>query len=443
MTKRIVKIQGFIIVFLTVVLPAFSQSNPNPSTSVDAFIQSEMNTQHFPGVSTVIVKDDKIVWINSYGFADVANTIPVSDTTVFLMASVSKVFTGTAAMQLYENNVINLDGDVNQYLPWMLQIPGYPNDTISFRQLMTHTSSIQDNWAAMVGYYGYPDPTITLDDCMQRYFSTSGSDYNASANFLATAPGSVFQYSNIATALNGYLVERASGIPFDQYCNINIFNKLCMNKTRWYYSNFNPNDVAIPYHYSGNNYVAYPQYGFADYPDGQLRSNVTDLANFMIAYLNGGTFGTNSILSPASINQMWTVQFPSLNTRQGLNWYKEVLYYNGGSAWVWGHNGGESGVSTEIYLDPVNKIGLCVLSNGEGNGLNICDQLYNYALSLNASSGYSPACLTTGIAETTTDIKRKVIKIIDLLGRESPLKTNTPLIKIFSDGSAEKFFIID
>ncbi len=441
MTKQLSKIFLFIIINLTFYRSIFSQTNPNPNTTVDAFIQNEMNTQHFPGVSTVIVKDNKIVWINSYGYADVANSIPVQDTTVFMMASVSKVFTGTAAMQLYENNMIGLDDDVNPFLPWQLQIPGYPNDTITFRQLMTHSSSIQDNWAAMVGYYGYPDPTITLADCMQRYFSTSGSDYNATANFLSSAPASVFEYSNIATALNGYLVERISGLPFDQYCNTNIFNKLCMNKTAWYFSDFNPNDVAVPYHFANGSYVAYPQYGFADYPDGQLRSNVTDLANFMIAYLNGGSFGTNSILTQTSINQMWTPQIPSLQPNMGLNWYKQLLYYNGGSSWLWGHNGGESGVSANMYLDPVNNIGLCVLCNGEGNGINICDELYNYALTLNSSSGFSPACLTTGIADTPSPHKKKLLKIIDILGRETPLKTNTPLIKIFTDGSAEKFFL--
>lgn len=443
MKHTIVKLFLFIIALSTFSTSVLSQINPNPNAAVDAFIQNEMNIQHLPGVSAVIVKDNKIVWINSYGYADVANAIPVQDTTVFLLASVSKIFTGTAAMQLYENNIIGLDDDVNQYLPWQLQIPGFPNDSITFRQLMTHTSSIQDNWTAIVGYYGYPDPTITLADCMQRYFSTNGSDYNAVANFLALAPGSVFAYSNMATALNGYLTELVSGMSFDQYCNANIFSKLCMNKTAWHFSDFNLNDVAVPYHFSNGDYIAYPQYGFADYPDGQLRSNVTDLANFMIAYLNGGSLGSNSILSQASISQMWTVQFPLLQPNMGLNWYKQILYYNGGSSWVWGHNGGASGVSTNMYLDPVNNIGLCVLSNGEGTGINICDELYNYALSLNSATGFSPACLTTGVDDLQPAKQKKLIKIIDLLGRETQLKTNTPLIKIFSDGSAEKFFILD
>ena len=118
MKHTIVKLFLFIIALSTFSTSVLSQINPNPNAAVDAFIQNEMNIQHLPGVSAVIVKDNKIVWINSYGYADVANAIPVQDTTVFLLASVSKIFTGTAAMQLYENNIIGLDDDGNEWL-WL------------------------------------------------------------------------------------------------------------------------------------------------------------------------------------------------------------------------------------------------------------------------------------------------------------------------------------
>lgn len=443
MKQEFLNLLGIIALFLIANL-TYSQTNPNPNSALDTLILDEMNEEHFPGVSTVIVKDNRVVWINSYGYSDIAKGTPVSDTTVFLLASVSKLFTATAAMQLSENNGIDLEDDINQHLPWILQIPSFPADTVTIRQLMTHTASIRDNEAAMLNYYGYPDPTITLGDCMERYFSTAGSDYSATANFLSNPPGSVFEYSNMATALNGYCVEQASGIPFDEYCNIHIFDKLCMNKTAWFFADIDSTVAAIPYHFSGGNYLPYPHYGFADYPNGQLRSTATDLAHFMIAFLNGGNFGSNSILSPSSINQMWTPQIPSLDPYQGLSWYQEVLFHNGGAAWLWGHNGGMDGVSADMYLDPINKIGICVLANGEGDALNICDGLYNYALTLNVSSGSTPHCLTTNITETSPNLsEKKLIGIIDLLGRLSPLKPNTPLVKIFSDGSTERVFIIE
>lgn len=375
--------------------------NPNPNSALDAYIQGEMTNERFPGVATVIVKNGEIVWLETYGFADVANNIPVEDTTVFLLASLSKVFTGTAVMQLYENGQIDLDEDINRYLPWTIDVPGHESDSITFRQLMTHTASVEDNGPVMDTYYDYPDPSITLADCMQRYFSTAGSDYDAVGNFFTNAPGTLFSYSNMGTALDGYLVEAVSGTGFDQFCKDNIFDPLCMNKTAWFMADFDSSHVARPYQYSGGSYMPYNHYGFADYPDGQLRSNVLDLARFMVAYLNGGTLGANSILTSNSVNEMWSTQIPALNQQQGLNWYEEELFHTGGTSWLWGHNGGENGVSTDMYLDPVNNIGLCVLTNGEGDALYICDELYDFALGLTPTSSIPVDCAPVGIASQT------------------------------------------
>ncbi|MDX1651904.1 MAG: serine hydrolase domain-containing protein [Brumimicrobium sp.] len=420
-----------------------AQTNPNPSSTLDAFITNEMGLEYLPGLSAVIVKGGKIVWIESYGFADVDNSVPVNDTTVFLLASVSKLFTGTAAMQLAENGTINLDQDINDFLPWSFAVPSSPSAPVTFRQLMTHTGSVRDNNVVMDNYYSYPDPVITLPDVMERYFSVGGSDYNASANFVAGAPGSMHEYSNMGTALNGYLVELAGQMPFDQYCNASIFEPLCMHKTSWFFADFDSAHVARPYQHVNGSYVAYPHYGFADYPDGQLRSTAEDMANFMIAYLNGGNFNGSSLLSSTSINEMWTSQVPTLAPEQGLNWYQEELFYDGGSSMLWGHNGGEMGASTDLYVDPANDIGICVLTNGEGNALFICDELYNYALTLDPSTGYSPSCGAVGITESVQVSDRKLLKVVDFLGRETELKPNTPLIKWYSDGSTERVFIAE
>lgn len=397
------------IMTLTTSITTLSQTNPNPNAALDAYIIDEMALERFPGLSAVIVKDGKIVWIQSYGLADVDNSIPVTDTTVFLLASISKVFTGTAAMQLVESGVIDLDQNINDFLLWSFEIPASTSSPVTFRQLMTHTASIQDNDVVMDTYYDFPDPTISLSDVMERYFSPSGADYDPSANFLPVAPGSTHEYSNMGTALNGYLVQLASQMPFDQYCNSNIFDPLCMNKTSWFFADFDSSHVARPYQYVGSNYVAYPHYGFADYPDGQLRSTANEMANFMIAYLNGGNFGSNSILSQTSINQMWSHQVPSLEHGQGLNWYQEELFHSSGSSVLWGHNGGEMGASTDMYLDPVNKIGICVLTNGEGDALFICDELYDYALGLDPATGFIPDCIILSIDEVKPTQENEIL----------------------------------
>ena len=421
---------------------SLQSQNPNPSTSVDAYIQNEMDLEHFPGVSAVIVKNGEIVWVESYGFADIENNIPVEDSTIFMLASISKLFAGTATMQLMEDGLLELDDAASDYLPWLFYHPLHGTVPITLRQIMTHTSSIQDNGAAMGTYYDYPDPSISLADCMEGYFSYNGTNYSATDNFLSDVPGTVYDYSNMATALNGYVTERITSTPFDTYCKTNIFEPLCMENTAWFMADLDSNQVARPYSFSGGNYVANAHYGFADYPDGQLRSSVLDLANFMITYLNGGSLGTNTILSSSSVNEMWTPQVPAIEGSQGLNWYQELLYHSGGATLLWGHNGGELGVSTDMYLDPATNIGLCVLANGGGSAIYICDKLYDYALSLNPTNSIVPECGSIGISELSAGGK-ELVKILDVLGRETTFKSNTTLIYLYSDGSSEKVYVIE
>jgi len=391
-----------LILFSVLSLKGLCQ-NPNPSPTLDAFIQGEMTAENIPGATTLIVKDGEIVWIESYGFADIDNSINVEDTTVFLLASISKVFTGTALMQLAENGMIDLDEDINNYLSFDIDIPGFVSDSITFRDLMTHTSSIIDG-AAMDGYYDYPDPTITLSQCVQRYFDVSGADYNATQNFSSNAPGTTYSYSNMGTALAGYLVEIVSGTDFAEYCNQNIFDPLCMNHTGWHMSDFDTNEVARPYQFVGGNYQPYAHYGFADYPDGQLRSDITDVANFLIAYLQDGSFNSNNILNSTSVTEMLTLQVPGIESTQGLNWYTEELYPGTQTVTAWGHNGGESGVSTDFYMDKSNNIAIAVLTNGEGDNLYICDELLDYGMSLTASGSGNPTCGVVGIQENEGSI---------------------------------------
>ena len=403
--------------------------NPNPNPALDTQILNEMNTRNFPGASTVIVKNGEIVWVESYGYADVANSKLVEDTTVFLLASVSKLFTGTAAMQLYENGTIDLDEDINNHLPWSVDIPNFANDSITARQLMTHTSSIKDNWGIMSSFYGYPDPTISLSNCMTNYFPTFGTNYNATGNFFNTAPGTANNYSNMGSALNGYLVETSTGMPFDDYCDHNIFDPLCMENTAWHFSDFDSNQVATPHNFQNGSYNAIDHYGFADYPNGQLRSTALDLGNYMIAFLNGGTLGNNSILSPASVNQMLSLQITAIDSVTGLNWYKTKLYHNGGEALLWGHNGGESGVSTYLFIDPQNDVGICLLTNGEGDGLYICDALYNHALNMTVNNSIDPICsAVTDLAENIEQDGKIVIypnPTKDIINIKSDITENT------------------
>ena len=121
----------------------------------------------------------------------------------------------------------------------------------------------------------------------------------------------------------------------------------------------------------------------------------------MIAYLQNGSFNGQQLLSPSAVDQMLTFQIPSIDGTQGLNWYTEEIYLSGGGIInLWGHNGGESGASTDLYINPDNQIGIVVLSNGEGDNLYVVDELYDYALSLTTTGVGNPDCEPVSIDET-------------------------------------------
>lgn len=434
---------GMCAALLLSIVVVHAQPNPNPSDALDFIIESEMGIEHFPGIATVIVKDGQIVWLESYGWADFETNTPVTGETVFMLASVSKLFTGMAGVHLSQENGVDLDADINDLLPFSVAVPAHPAEPITLRQLMTHTGSIVDNFDVMDTYYDQPDPSIGLGEVMERYLSVGGEDYDPS-HFLTAAPGTAFEYSNIGTALSGYVTELASGMPFDAYCEQELFSPMCMDNTGWFFSDFDPSEVATPYRFQGGSYIPYEQYGFADYPSGQLRSTVVDLARFMITILDGGMYDGTEVLASASVGAMLSPQIPAIEVQMGLNWYQEVLFHDGGTATVWGHNGGEQGVSTDLYIDPATGIGVCVLTNGEGDAIYIADALYNYALGLPSGSGYSPACGPLSVDENGPRLsERELVKIIDYLGRETGWVANTPLIKVYSDGSVERVIWVE
>jgi CubicO group peptidase (beta-lactamase class C family) len=236
---------------------------------------------------------------------------------------------------------------------------------------------------------------------MEMYFSTSGVDYDAQNNFNNDLPGTDFDYSNMAADLAGYLVEVVSEELFSEYSNTHVFDELCMDNTSWYLSDFDTLNVARPYDWQGSQFDPYPHFGFPGYTSGLLRSNVLDIANFMIAYLQNGLFNNNQLLSEASINEMLTFQVPDIDDTQGINWYTEEIYLSGGGVVdLWGHNGGEGGSTTELYINPDNQIGIVVLSNGEGELLYVVDELYDYALSLTTSGVGNPSCEDVSIGES-------------------------------------------
>ena len=371
------------------------------------FIESVMESDNIPGLSVSVVKGEHMIWNKSFGLANVEENIIVSDSTMFMLASVSKTVTATALMQLWENGAINLDSDINNYLPFNVRHPDFPLIPITAKMLLSHTSGIKDNWGVMPYYDG--DPEIGLGTYLEEYLVLGGELYNQDLNFTNQQPGTNFRYSNIGAALIGYLVESISMQPFNEYCNQYIFAPLDMD-SRWFLSELNINQIATPYQlgggegdncydigcgiFDGNNpcqcddacvyygdccfdydeicgedgtgsggaeFIPINHYGYADYPSGQLRTSAHDLAKFLIIYTNGGVYNNIRILDEETVEFMKEIPYPNVDSLQAIIWY----YKNQDNRTLFGHNGGDLGVITEMFISLSDEVGVIVLSNSE------------------------------------------------------------------------------
>ncbi len=346
-------------------------ASENSEKALDGKLKKELDSKRLTSIAYCVVKNDKILYSNALGFADKNNNRLATDATRYLIASISKTITAVALMQLVEQKLISLDDDINQFLPFSVRNPDYPNTKITYRMLLSHTSSIVDDFQENfeVDCYGKDCP-MSLEQYFRAVFVSSGK-YFSSKNFINDKPGSTEEYSNLGFALVGYLVERISKTPFDIYCKNNIFNPLGMGKTEWRLSNTPISELAIPYSSDITN--ANPHYTFPDYPNGGLRTTVLDLSKFLRMVIQDGTLNNTQILSQSSMKTMKTRQFGS--SEQCLSFYYDTM----GGRKVLGHNGGEKGVSTEMYYDPSTNIGVIVFNNNDDAKLNsIISLLFSY-----------------------------------------------------------------
>jgi len=322
---------------------------------LDTEITNFMDTYHIPGLSALIIVEDEIVWQKQYGWSTIG-VDSVSDSTIFVLASSCKTVIVTALMQLWENGEFELNDHINNYIPFDVINPNFPNDSITFEMLLTHTSSIKDNWSYMNFYNG--DAPVQLGVYLENYFTPGGGYYDAQQNFSSNyAPSDHhWEYSNIGASLAAYLVETISGTSFNQYCIDNIFAPLGMDHTSWFLENSNTQNLATPYGYNtaNNQYYPYFHWGVAFYPAGQLRSTPSDLSKFIFTYLNSGSYQGINILDSATIEMITTTYV--------LNWQGLIWRYQND---CWWHSGRSVGCSSMLSYNKSNKIGIIYTTNME------------------------------------------------------------------------------
>ncbi len=322
----------------------------------------------------------------------------------------------------------------------MLKHPVHQTDSITMRMLLTHTSAIEDNWNTMLPLYVYGDSPIPLDSFMKAYYTPLGVFYDANDNFYGYQPGTQWNYSNMATTLAAYVVERVTGDLFSHYCDTAIFQKICMKNTSWLLAGIQDTTmIARPYSYIAGNYEDNGLYGYPDYPDGQLRTSVTSLARFMTMYMQYGQFEGNRVLDSTTVVYM-------LQPQTTVVPYQGIIFYSGPSSngdELWGHNGGDVGVSTAMHFSMIKKTGAIVLTNGDGTATvspdMLVDTLYKYGLTVTpAPTDTFPHCSeptnvydvqhtaanitlgpnpTTGVVRVTTN-RVCTVTLTDVQGRQ-------------------------
>jgi len=330
---------------------------PDPFEGVGAIIEARMKSANIPGLAAAVTSRGKVLWTGAYGLAHIAENRPVTVHTPFMLASVSKTVTAVAVMRAVQDGKLALEDPINTKLPFTVDNPQTEDEVILMRHLVSHTSGIRDNWGNMPYFDG--DSTVPLADFLEGYFTEGGTYYDASANFNATMPGEAFDYGNIATALAGYMVEVVTETPFDDYCDTHIFDILGMTHSGWHLADFNPENVAMPYSWSNGTYKAEGHYGYADYPDGQLRSSISDMARFLATISNNGELEGTNVLNPETMTELLSPQAPGVDDTQYVFWYQSKL--NGRT--VIGHGGSDKGVATTMAFSPDTGYGVIILMN--------------------------------------------------------------------------------
>ncbi len=320
---------------------------------LDGFVPIALARGGIAGAVVVIVKDGQVLVKKGYGYSDLETRAPVDpDRTLFRPGSISKLFTWTAVMQQVEAGKIDLDADINTYLDF--KIPPFQGKPLTMRHMMTHTPGFEEFARGLIT----SDPANgDLAKNLKRWTPTR-----------VFAPGTTPAYSNYATGLAGYVVQRVSGMPFDDYVEQRILTPLQMAN-----SSFRQPLPArlVPMMSKGYSDVTKPAIPFEIVnipPAGSLSATGADMANFMIAHLQQGRFGDAAILKPETAKMMHETETNIMAPLHGirLGFYQQDI--NGER--VIAHGGDTQAFHSLLSLFLDRNVGLyqSVNSSGIPNG---------------------------------------------------------------------------
>lgn len=312
------------------------------------------------GLSVAVVKDGKMIYSGAFGKKNLEEDLPLQTSDLFRIASISKSFSATAIMQLVEAGRISLDDDFSDLIGFRVRNPHFPDEVITLRMMLSHTSSISDK----SGYFSLDRINPEKPGWQQAY-----NNYK---------PGTEYEYCNLAFNMIGAALENLTGVRFDRYIKQQILDPLGL------YGNYNVNELdpdrlAPLYSYHSDtgefkrssaaydprtdeiesNYtMGYSTPVFS--PTGGMKMSAEDLAKYMIMHMNGGEYNGTRIISGESARAMQTPVDEGTGYGLALRRFEEVLPGNT----LIGHTGNAYGLFSAMVFDPQEKFGFIAITNG-------------------------------------------------------------------------------
>jgi len=319
---------------------------------LDGIMPQQLAREDIAGAVISVVKDGKVIFARGYGYSDVEKKKPVSPAdTLFRPGSISKLFTWTSVMQLVEQGKLDLDRDVNDYLDF--KIPATYSKPITLRNIMTHTAGFEES--------------------VQELFVADAKDLQPIGPYLQKhmparifPPGTTPAYSNYATTMAGYIVQRVSGQDYFDYVDEHIIKPLGMT-----HSTFRQPlpDALAPLMSKGYTVASQPakKYEFVEAaPAGSSSVSAMDMTRLMIAHLQNGKYENVQILKPETAELMHSRQFANLPEMNAmcLGFYEETR--NGHR--IIGHAGDTDYFHSDLHLMPDAQLGFFISYNSAGKG---------------------------------------------------------------------------
>ncbi|WP_055667319.1 serine hydrolase domain-containing protein [Desnuesiella massiliensis] len=330
--------------------------------NLDKVINEYMAKQPIPGLAVGVVYDNEVIYTKGFGVKNIETKEPVNEYSLFHMASVSKTFVATGIMQLVEQGKIKLDSYLIEYLPYFeLKDDRYKKITI--RQMLNHISGMPDEEG-----YEWNKPQYD-EEALERYVR------NLKDKGLMWEPGEKFAYSNIAFEILGDAIAKASGMSFEDYMKEHILNVLQMKESNFLKPLVSKELLTAPHvldfekGYRVKVSEVFP-YNRAHGPSSTLCSNVVELCNYAIAYINEGRFQETKILEPQSYSELWREQaatgWAGYTSEVGLAWF--LGEYKGVKARS--HSGCDTGFLSNLVILPEIKAAVALMMNCDYGPIN-------------------------------------------------------------------------